>query len=184
VTPLRLFFALQPTPAQSTALVAEVAPLVEQLGVTASPAENLHATLCFIGAIEPARLDALRAAAASLRGRPVSVSFDALEYWETPKILCATASRDSSSATELSIALGEAALAAGFSPDIKPLRAHLTLARKFSAAQAAKVRWPLPLTAQVRLRSDKFVLMQSRREGSVSIYSVVDCWPLYGSTDD
>jgi 2'-5' RNA ligase len=179
VNKLRLFFALQPALEQSTALAAEVAPLVAQLGVPASPPQNLHATLCFVGAIDPARLDDLRAAAATLRGRPVRLRFDALEYWETPKILCATSSGDSSSASELAIALGEAAVAAGFSPDIKPFRAHLTLARKISAAQAATVPWPLPLMPPIAVRADKFVLMSSRREDDVSIYSVVDSWPLY-----
>lgn len=176
---LRLFFALQPTPEQNAALAAQAAPLAAQLGAQVSPAENLHATLCFIGMVDAARLDALRAAAATLRCRPVSFSFDALEYWETPKILCATSSRDSSSASELSIALGAAAVAAGFSPDIKPLRAHVTLARKISAAVAATVPWPLPLTPPIAVRADKIVLMSSRREETRSIYSVVDCWPLY-----
>jgi 2'-5' RNA ligase len=143
------------------------------------PAENLHATLCFVGAIEPERLDALRAAAGALRGRRVSLTFDALEYWETPKILCATPSRDSSSAVELSIALGEAALAAGFSPDIKPFRAHITLARRISAAVVATVPWPVPLEPPTVMRADRFVLMSSRREEGVSIYSAVDSWPLY-----
>ena len=176
---LRLFFALQPTQEQNAALTAQVAPLIAQLGAQPARAENLHATLCFIGTIESAGLDALRAAAATLRGRPVRLLFDALEYWETPRILCATASRDSSSASELSIALGEAAVAAGFSPDIKPFRAHLTLARKISAQHAATVPWPLPLVPPMVMRSVKFVLMSSRREGLVSIYSPVDSWPLY-----
>jgi RNA 2',3'-cyclic 3'-phosphodiesterase len=175
----RLFFALQSTPEQNSALAAEVAPLIAQLGAQAVPAENFHATLCFVGAIEPARLDALRAAAASLRGRPVRLNFDALEYWETPKILCATTSRDSSSASELSIALGESVVAAGFSPDIKPFRAHLTLARKISAAQAATVPWPLPLEPPTVMRADKFALMESRRNDAGSVYSAVDSWPLY-----
>jgi len=176
---LRLFFALQPALEQSVDLAAQVAPLIAQLGVRGSPPENLHATLCFVGAVENGRLDALRAAAASLRGRPVRLVFDTLEHWETPKILCATSSRDSSSAGELSIALGEAVVAAGFSPDIKPFRAHLTLARKFSAARAASVPWPLPLTPPIVLRADKFVLMESRRNEAGSVYSALDSWPLY-----
>jgi len=175
----RLFFALQPSLAQNTTLTAYVAPLIAQLEGRAVPAENLHATLCFIGSAEEERLDALRAAAASLRGRPVRLRFDALEYWETPKVLCATASRDSSEATELAIALGEVAVAAGFSPDIKPFRAHLTLARKIAAAQAAMVPLPLPLEPPMVMRADKFVLMSSRREGERSIYSAVESWPLY-----
>ena len=47
---LRLFFALQPTLEQNTALTAHVAPLVAQLEAQPVPAQNLHATLCFIGA--------------------------------------------------------------------------------------------------------------------------------------
>ena len=116
-----------------------------------------------------------------MRGRPVRLRFDALEFWEKPKILCATASRDSSSAAELSIALGEARVAAGFSPDIKPFRAHLTLARKISAAQAATVPWPLPLEPPMVVRCDQFVLMESRRDDAGSIYSAVDSWPLYAT---
>ena len=176
---MRLFFALQLAPGQNAALAAQVAPLAAQLGAQASPAENLHATLCFVGELEDARLDALRAAVAGLRGRPVMLCFDALEYWEAPKILCATSSRDSSSASELSMALGEAAVAAGFSPDIKPFRAHVTLARKISAAQAATVPWPLPLDPPLVMRAEKFVLMESRRNEAGSIYSGVDSWPLY-----
>ncbi|HEU5134781.1 MAG TPA: RNA 2',3'-cyclic phosphodiesterase [Steroidobacteraceae bacterium] len=176
---MRLFFALQPTPDQNTALSAHVAPVIAQLQAQPVPAQNLHATLCFIGAIEPERLDALRAAAASLRGRPVTLEFDALEYWEAPKILCATASRDLSSASELAIALGEAAVAAGFAPDLKPFRAHLTLARKIAPTQASTVPLPLPLVPSTVLRAKKFVLMSSRREGALSIYSAVDSWALY-----
>jgi RNA 2',3'-cyclic 3'-phosphodiesterase len=177
---LRVFFALQPSLAQNAALTAYVAPLVAQLEGRVAPAENLHATLCFIGAVEEERLDALRAAAASIRGRPVRLRFDALEYWETPKVLCATSSRDSPEASELAIALGEAAVSAGFAPDIKPFRAHLTLARKIAAAQASTVPLPLPLEPPMVMRADKFVLMSSRREGDRSIYSAVETWPLYG----
>ena len=180
----RLFFALQPTLAQNTVLTAYVAPLVTQLGAREVPAQNLHATLCFIGAVEEERVEALRAAAASIRGRPVRLRFDALEYWETPKILCATSSRDSSEASELAIALGESAIAAGFAPDIKPFRAHLTLARKIAATHAATVPLPLPLVPPMVMRADRFVLMSSHREGDVSIYSAVDSWPLYASPDD
>jgi RNA 2',3'-cyclic 3'-phosphodiesterase len=176
---LRLFFALQSTLEQNSVLTAHVAPLVAQLAARAVPAQNLHSTLCFIGAVDEDRVDALRAAAASIRGRPVRLRFDALEYWETPKILCATSSRDSSEASELAIALGEAAVAAGFAPDIKLFRAHLTLARKIAAAQAAMVPLPFPLEPPMVMSADKFVLMSSRREGVVSIYSAVDCWPLY-----
>jgi 2'-5' RNA ligase len=176
---LRLFFALRATPEQNAALAAEAAPLIAHLGAQAAPPENLHATLCFIGALEPARLDSLRAVAASVYGRHVALYFDALEHWDGPKILCATASEESASACELAMALGEATRAAGFAPDLKPFRAHLTLARKVRAEPAMHVPFPAPLISSLRMRCDRFVLMESRRNETGSVYSVLDSWPLY-----
>jgi 2'-5' RNA ligase len=174
---LRLFFALQPTPEQNAALTAQVAPLIVD-GAQPVPARNLHATLCFIGAIEPARLDALRAAAASVRRRVVTLIFDTLEHWDGPKILCATASQESHAAIALATALADASVAAGFTPDIKPFRAHLTLARK--VRRELSVAMPQPLLPPMPVRCDRFVLMESRREAAGSIYSVIESWTLYG----
>jgi len=181
VTALRLFFALRPAPEQNAYLAELAAPLATQLAGQLSRAANLHATLCFVGTVEPARLEALRDAAASVRSEPIEMCFDALEYWEKPQILCATASGagDESRVNALSLALTAAILAAGFSPDVKPLRVHVTLARKIRAAQAATIEWPLPLLPPLLVRCDRFDLMQSRREESGSVYSVVDTWHLY-----
>ena len=172
---LRLFFALQPTMDESVALTAQVAPLLASAQPVA--AQNIHATLCFIGAVEPEKLDLLRSAAAEVRGRRVALCFDTLEHWEGPKVLCATASRESESAVALAAAIGKAAIDAGFSPDIKPFRAHLTLARKFR--RDLSVEYPQPLVPPLLVSCSAFVLMESRRGDAGSIYSAVDSWPLY-----
>ena len=173
----RLFFALQPTPAQAVALAAEVAPLVAQLGGQASPATNLHATLCFMGAVAEEKLDALREAASRVRALRVTLTFDALDVWEKPQILCATAG-ESDSARDLSAQVMDVVSAAGFTPDRKPFRAHVTLARKVRSAVARNFEWPRAL-ATMSVRCDRFVLMESRRDDAGSTYSVVDSWPLY-----
>jgi 2'-5' RNA ligase len=174
---LRLFFALQPTPAQADALTAEVAPLVKELDGQPYPASKLHATLCFVGAAEEERLAALREAASGVRGRHVTLDFDALDFWEKPQVLCATSS-ESDSARDLSATLTDAVSAAGFTPDRKPFRAHLTLARKVRREVARNFDWPRAL-APMSMRCDRFVLMESRRGDVGSTYSVVDSWPLY-----
>ena len=134
---MRLFFALQPTPEQSEAMLAQVAPLFAAPGIPAIPATNMHATLCFLGAVAEEKVSALRAAAAHVRSRGVSLSFDTLEYWPKPKIICATgADSGMASAAALARVLTDEVVAAGFTPDIKPFRAHLTLARKVPAARA------------------------------------------------
>ena len=173
---MRLFFALLPTPAQSDALVAAVAPLVAQLDGQPSRASNLHATLCFVGAVGAERLPGLRETAATVRGRPIALEFSMLDVWEKPQILCATAG-ESDAARDLSERLTDAVSAAGFAPDRKPLRAHLTLARKVRHDVARNFEWPRAFTP-LRVHCDRFVLMESRRDDAGSTYSVVDSWLL------
>ena len=177
---LRLFFALQPAPAQNLELVDRVAPLVAQLQAQCVPPGNLHATLCFIGAVPPEKLAELCAAVAPVRGRDATLDFDAIEHWARPKILCATApdSPASAPARELAQRIADAVTAAGFAPDARPFRAHLTLARKVTARRAAECEWPRELSPPVRVHHDRFVLMQSQRGESGSLYSVVASWPL------
>ena len=172
-----MFFALQPTRVQSATLVESIAPVVKELEGQPVPAANLHATLCFIGAVAHEQLPELRAAASSVRGRAFALDFDALDFWEKPEILCATAT-ENNFARDLSGAISAAAMAAGFAPDLKPLRAHLTLARKVRRRIAEKLEWPRAM-APVHMHCEQFVLMQSRRDDTGSTYSVVDSWPLY-----
>jgi 2'-5' RNA ligase len=101
-------------------------------------------------------------------------------------VLCATAAESAGSAParELAEQLGHAALTAGFHPDIKPFRWHLTVARKIHPVRAAQCEWPQPLAPPLLVRCDRFVLMESRPGESGSLYSVVDSWPLYADDTD
>lgn len=176
---LRLFFALQPSAALAARILEAATPSLAALQASPVPIGNLHATLCFMGAVAPERLESLRAAAAGIRARAVELEFDEFDYWDKPRVLCACASRESEAAVALSIALRDATMAAGFTPDAKSFRAHLTLARKILPALAEKISWPQKISPGFVVRCGKFVLMESRREEQGSIYSVVDSWPLY-----
>jgi len=177
---LRLFFALQPAHEQNVALAGQVESLLALLEAQRVPPENFHATLCFIGAVAEERLPQLISAAGRIRGRQATLRFDALEYWRIPRIICATAGEDrvSTPACELAVRLAAATVEAGFTPDIKPFRAHVTLARKVHSATAAKCEWPRALLQPLRVVCDRFLLMRSDRGDSGSIYSVVHSWPL------
>ena len=182
---LRLFFALEPADELKVSLAESAAPLIAQLQGQRVPTENIHATLCFIGAVAPEDVGKLIDVAARQHGRCVTLRIDSLEFWQKPRILCATANEDSASVAARPLAenLASAAQAAGFKPDIKPFRLHLTLARKVHLRPAAQVEWPRPL-APFDMNFDRFVLMESRRGESGSIYSVVDSWPLYADDTD
>ena len=183
---LRLFFALQPEAGPAAALVENVAPWVARLEAQPQPAENVHATLCFIGAVAPADLEKLQRVAAAQHAPAAVLCFDALEFWEKPRVLCATpgARAIPASLHGLAEALGRGAQAAGLRPDIKPFRPHLTLARKIPAARAEQYEWPQVLASPLLMRCKRFVLMASRRGESGSIYSVVDSWPLDADDTD
>lgn len=177
----RLFFALQPGQEQRAALLAEFEARFAAQQVAMIPAGNLHATLCFLGVVDAARVPALREAASRVHMHKVSLRFDALEHWVKPKIVCATASAAGVvGADALARAISDELIAAGFSPDIKPFRAHLTLARKVRVAQAEALALPQSLQPGFVVRCEEFVLMQSRRGERGSIYSVVESWPLDG----
>ena len=178
---LRLFFALTPNADQNAGLAGRAAPLVTRLRAQWVPPENLHVTLAFMGFVAEEKLSQLRDIAAGIRAMPATLCFDALEHWEKVHVLCATASDSPTAAPARVLAerLATASAAAGFSPDIKPFRAHLTLARKVHRASAATCDWPYTLTPPLIVHFDRFVLMQSRRDESRSVYSVVDSWPLY-----
>ena len=160
-------------------VLATAGPFMSDLQTQAVPRGNLHATLSFVGAVPPERLDALCAVAASVRGKSFELTFDTFQYWAEPRVLVAGASEESFEASALSVKLRDAAIAAGFAPDAKPFRAHLTLARKISAEAAAKFSWPLKISPGFVVHCEKFALMESRRTEGASIYSVVDEWPLY-----
>ena len=180
---LRLFFALQPARDLAGALVDAVAPLTTQLHGQPVLPSNVHATLCFIGAVAPDRLEQLKAAARSVRGAPDELHFDALDMWEKPRILCGVTRHVSRAAAALADAVRDAVVAAEFHPDGKPFRPHLTLARKISLPLAKQFNWPREISPGFVVRYDEFVLMESRRGEHGSIYSVVESWPLYGKSE-
>jgi 2'-5' RNA ligase len=177
--PLRLFFALWPAAAEQQGLAQASAAAVAGSGGRPIPAANLHVTLAFLGNVDPARLPRLHALALELAtesGLPaLQLQFQTLEHWPRPQILCATAGSDvpASPASALATRLRQATLAGGFIPDLKPFRAHVTVARKVARAPAA-----LPPLARVTWSCHAFALVASTTGASGSAYSVLESYPL------
>jgi len=124
----------------------------------AIPAQNLHITLAFLGSVPEKNIGHVAAVAmevaGELKGERVRISLDAAEHWKKAHLVCATArapavpsadhgsdggSGDHARAdrgdyrdrTEYKLAatLKSRLTAAGFAPDLKPFRPHVTLAR-------------------------------------------------------
>jgi 2'-5' RNA ligase len=169
----RLFFALWPTQDERGALGAAAAEAVRVSGGRAVPEANLHVTLAFLGSVPEARVTELAALGRALAGAwpradtPLMLRFTALEQWAKPQLLCAVA-EPSLQATALSVGLKRAARGAGFSPDLKPFRAHVTLARAVASAAAHA-----PL-ARVIWERGALALIASHTTAAGSVYSVLE----------
>jgi RNA 2',3'-cyclic 3'-phosphodiesterase len=173
----RLFFALWPDEEARRALRTATAKAVRRSGGRPVPASTLHVTLAFLGSVPTTRIPELQRVAgeqarALAQDAPLSLTFERLVHWSRPHILCALAAEEASGAAVLAAALKDAAAAAGFTPDLKPFHAHVTLARK--VAHAAD----LPAVLPVLWRFAEFVLVDSRTDPSGPVYSVIESYSL------
>jgi 2'-5' RNA ligase len=134
---------------------------------------------------------------------PIAVRFDAVEHWRKAQIVCAIGRRPmageadetAAAATQgnasvppgsamdegtaagaawLAKALQDGAARAGFTPDLKLFRPHVTVARKVvrptRLLDIDSVRWEFV----------RFALLESRTQASGPIYSVVEPYVLSG----
>ena len=174
----RLFFALWPQEEERTALVHATAKAVRHSGGRAVLPANLHVTLAFLGGVPQRRVPevrklASRAAADCLQQQqPLELRFEKLAHWPRQQILCAVAAEEDTVASTIAAALKDAAAATGFTPDLKPFRAHVTLARKVAHAPSERA------LRETLWRFDGFALIDSRTESGGPVYSVLESYPL------
>ena len=175
---MRLFLALWPTEAmrgQMLMATSELrAALADARGV---PPQDWHLTLAFLGSVADAAVESVASAArgVALRTRvgvPLEVCLDHAEFWRRAQLVCAAARRAAPGAATLAATLRDTLVASGFAPDLKPFRAHVTLARKVRRAP------PVLALSAVTWRFDEFSLVESRTTPSGSLYSVLDSWQL------
>jgi RNA 2',3'-cyclic 3'-phosphodiesterase len=174
---LRLFFALWPDELQRAALAQAAAKAVRSCGGRPVPAANLHVTLAFIGSVTQPRVTELetiarKVAAECAQDAPLALRFEGLAHWARPQILCALAAEVPAGAHALAAALKDATAAAGFTPDLKPFCAHVTVARKVLHAPGR------PVLRALAWSFDAFALVDSRTASSGPVYSVIESYPL------
>jgi 2'-5' RNA ligase len=182
----RLFFALWPDEAQRAALSRAARKLLRACGGRPVPAENLHVTLAFLGFVPGARLEELRriaggvAAALPREALPLVLRLEQLMHFPQAQVLAVLASPPPGSTPPAAVGALAAALTsetatAGFRPDLKPFRAHVTVARKVVRAPRERairaVEWIFA----------SFALIESRTHETGAVYSVLESYTLNGS---
>jgi 2'-5' RNA ligase len=172
----RLFFALWPAEVTREDFARATRKAVHACGGRPVPVASLHITLAFLGSVPERRISELSAIACQVGGQssPAVLTFDCLEHWARPQLVCATSSRSSAQSTELAEALKKQTAAWGFSPDLKPFRPHVTVARKVvhptRAFDMSAVLWPFA----------QFALVSSLTASEGPVYSVIESYSLDG----
>ncbi|MBI4692582.1 MAG: RNA 2',3'-cyclic phosphodiesterase [Gammaproteobacteria bacterium] len=168
---MRLFFALWPNPAVRTGLVQRIADVALPKG-RLMRRENLHATLVFLGTVEPARLPGLRAAAARVQAPAFELRIDRGGQFGRAGVVWLGATALPAAAQRLVAELRQHLTAAGFPFDPKPFELHVTIARD------VKQRWDPPDVAPLAWPVDSFALVESVSGPGGVVYEVRESWPL------
>ena len=198
---LRLFFAFWPDAQMQVAFAHAARKAVKASGGQPVPMKNIHLTLVFLGSVPESQLSAVTSAARRIAAEfprdalPFEFEFERLEHWKPPQVLCAVptvvvpaaavlrsgmampaapapAAGSRAAAQALAGALRDELVSAGFSPDLKPFRAHVTLARKVKRASRE-------LDMQTALWSfNDFALVESRTEPQGAVYRVLERFAL------
>jgi 2'-5' RNA ligase len=169
----RLFFALWPDD-QSRQKVDEINQQISLPDIRKLIPKNLHITLVFLGNVDDEVATAVQQRAANIISPPVSLSFDSLDFWPRPRVLCLTCQKQAKPVYQLVNALTEMVSEYPVRLDSRPYRAHITLARK------AKQRVEMDFSP-VNIKADSFVLVESKSTEVGVRYTVIGRWPLTGS---
>ena len=169
---VKVFFALWPTAAERSRLAAWQTPLKKLCGGRAMQAEKLHATLVFIGNVEPSRLEALHLAAQEVSGEGFELRFDEARYWGHNHIVYAAPVHVPQQLTQLVGALEEKLARHRFKPDQREYKPHVTLMRNAHWSDV-----PLPAMPPVSWQAKEFALVQSTHQE----YRVLARFPLQPS---
>lgn len=151
-----------------------------QFGGKATPPENIHLTLNFLGNVAVDALPLLCAVARQIRIPAFVLSLDQINYWPRQKLLLATCRTQPAALSELVSAIRQHLATAGFSgrqPD-KVFTPHVTLLRKVEVASVSSelVRWPS--IAPLVWSCTHFSLLGSHLSPQGSIYQTIAEFPL------
>jgi len=173
---LRLFFASWPSDRQREEL-GRVLPKIEWAsGGRRISVANYHLTLAFLGSVPSERVDAVREAASRVKAPAFELLLDRVEYFPKPKVLCLGASELPDATRILVQELWRALVRLGFKQDVRPFKAHLTLARHVERRPACgaidPIAWPV----------DRIALVESKTLPEGPVYTPLDFWPLTSSS--
>jgi len=140
------------------------------------PARNLHITLAFLGSVTREQRVCYEQAVAGIQVQTFTLSLEGIGHWPRPRILWLAPSQQPEALLTLVHKLNAALCTCGFTPEVRPYQAHMTLARK--------VDRPLPVQAiePIDWEVDSLALIESVTAPEGPCYQVLERWSLQRTT--
>lgn len=170
----RLFVALE-LPARAPEALARWARRLEGPALRLVDPAGLHVTLCFLGWREEGEAESIGRLARECVGSPPARVALALgdAAWlpsRRPRVLAVDLSDVEGAAAVLQARVAAAlAAGAGYQPEARPFRPHVTVARVRGGARV-RARDPLPETPSLRFRAAAVTLYRSRLSRAGALY--------------
>jgi 2'-5' RNA ligase len=174
----RLFFALWPDDATRARLADAVREFVPAGAGRLQRPDQWHVTLEFLGDVPEPRLQGVldSGAAAAAGAAAFKLEFDLVEHWKRPQVLCLAASSTPGPLAALVSSLTAQLRMRGFTPESRPFKPHVTLARRILRSPPSATGEPLRRPLQWPVRA--FVLVQSVTDPEGARYVELASWPV------
>jgi len=169
----RLFFALWPDAADRAGLAAAISSLPVPDSARMQRPDQWHVTLVFLGRVADGRIPLAIECASAVRAAPVTVSFETVEHWRRPQVLCLRPANTPASLQALVAQLRDTLLLTRFSLEQRAYRPHVTIAQKVRAYDGVTTL-DEPLVWSAR----RFALVRSVSDSTGSRYEPVHWWNL------
>ena len=166
---MRLFFAIWPDGAAREALADLGARLVQASGGRATPGENIHLTLAFLGEVEAARVPLLHRIAGEVRAGPFRLALDRVGSFRRARVAWAGAEAPPRELIALQADLSARLRGKGFELEERDYSPHATLARKIERAvpraPVEAIGWQVEDYALVASAAGRYTTLASWRLG-------------------
>lgn len=163
--------------ATRNALAAIAREIRADCGGRSPPAENLHLTLAFLGAVDEHRLPELSALADSITAAPFALDLERIGYWRAQRLAWAAPRECPVELTALTVRLADALRHRGFRTEERAFKPHVTLLRDAGTPPALALCGALSIHWPVR----QFVLASSEPAPKGVRYRVIGQWPVGGA---
>ncbi|HXZ55246.1 MAG TPA: RNA 2',3'-cyclic phosphodiesterase [Burkholderiales bacterium] len=165
---MRLFFALWPPEEVRAQLARWSRELRTLCGGRATPAENLHLTVAFLGSVAGAA--EVERAAREVAVRRATLLLDRAGFWRQSRIVWAGTSLAPAGVEQFARDLRGALARHEIGFDAKPFATHVTLLRE------AREPRSMPALEPIAWEVDGFVLVRSQPSARGSRYEAVATW--------